>query len=157
MPHSLDLKKVRLKAQQAEEYKEVSYNETTRVVSFAKEEGAGTNDRVRIDVYWTKGTVGTCLHHPHRHGKTQLFRRCVSLDTLAQIFENPRIHSSTGAPGYHRVAFSSLQENERWRLFEDWGGTTTEESAQQANLEQRAEENDVTFFSLCWLFVLDTN
>jgi len=39
--------------------------------------------------------VGTCLNHPTR-GKTQLFRRSVSLELLRLIFEDPRIHSGEG-------------------------------------------------------------
>jgi len=62
-------------------------------------------DSTKINVYYTTGTVGTRLNHP-RHGKTQLFRRSVSLDQLEEIFENPRIH--TGA-GYH------LRENSVWK------------------------------------------
>jgi hypothetical protein len=38
------------------------------------------------------GTVGTALDHPVK-GKTQLFRRNQSLEDLAQIFANPRLHT----------------------------------------------------------------
>ena len=70
----------------------ISLSETSRVISFGK-----PADNVRINVYWTTGTVGTCLEHP-RQGKTQLFRRNVDLSTLQQIFQNPRLHTGTG---YH--------------------------------------------------------
>jgi len=64
-------------------------------------------------VYYTTGTVGTFLNHPTK-GKTQLFRRNVSLDLLGQIFRNPRIHTNTG---YYRKSNSqswkSIQEDGR--------------------------------------------
>lgn len=47
---------------------------------------------IRINIFWTTGTVGTCLDHP-RQGKTQLFRRHVDLSTLREIFKNPRVHT----------------------------------------------------------------
>lgn len=48
-----------------------------------------------INVYYSTGTVGTCLNHP-RQGKTQMFRRGVHLDLLEMIFENPRQHTGKG-------------------------------------------------------------
>ena len=68
----------------------------------------------RINVYYTTGTVGTCLDHP-RQGKTQLFRRNVDLSLLAQLFRDPRLHTGTG---YHRRSTesprSACQEVETW-------------------------------------------
>jgi len=61
------------------------------VISFRK----GDSSPIRINVYWTTGTVGTCLDHP-RQGKTQLFRRNVDLSTLREIFKNPRVHTGAG-------------------------------------------------------------
>mmetsp|Transcript_36919 Transcript_36919/g.110599 ORF Transcript_36919/g.110599 Transcript_36919/m.110599 type:complete len:468 (-) Transcript_36919:97-1500(-) len=90
----LDLADVRRLARE-ETSSEIFFNEKSLVVSFLKQ---GLDDRVRINVYWTTGTVGTCLNHP-RQKYTQLFRRDVDLATLRQIFRNPRVH--TGA-GYHR-------------------------------------------------------
>eukprot|EP00927_Polykrikos_kofoidii_P077206 TRINITY_DN74174_c0_g1_i1.p1 TRINITY_DN74174_c0_g1~~TRINITY_DN74174_c0_g1_i1.p1 ORF type:complete len:430 (-),score=54.07 TRINITY_DN74174_c0_g1_i1:90-1265(-) len=52
---------------------------------------------VRINVYYTTGTVGTYLDHP-RMGKTQLFRRGVDLTLLEVIMRNPRTHTDLG---YH--------------------------------------------------------
>lgn len=69
-------------------YTEVYHNEMSRMISFKK-------GSTRINVYYTTGTVGTCLNHP-KHGKTQLFRRNVSVSTLRAIFENPRTHTGTG-------------------------------------------------------------
>ena len=71
-------------------YEEIYFNETSRVVSFKSYE-------VRVNVYYTTGTVGTCLEHPSQ-GHTQLFGRNVTLDGLGAILDNPRIH--TGAR-YH--------------------------------------------------------
>ena len=69
-------------------YKEVCHNEVSRMLSFQKES-------IRINVYYTTGTVGTCLNHP-RSGKTQLFRRNVSKSSLQAIFANPRVHTGDG-------------------------------------------------------------
>jgi hypothetical protein len=69
-------------------YKEISLNETSRGISFSK-------DNVRINVYYTTGTVGTCVNHPVR-GKTQLFRRNLSPPELKQLFQNPRQHTGKG-------------------------------------------------------------
>mmetsp|Transcript_31587 Transcript_31587/g.57179 ORF Transcript_31587/g.57179 Transcript_31587/m.57179 type:complete len:293 (-) Transcript_31587:527-1405(-) len=69
-------------------YTEITHNETSKVVIFQK-------GGIKINVDYTTGTVGTCLNHP-RQGKTQLFRRGVSLDTLNEIFDNPRTHTGRG-------------------------------------------------------------
>ena len=71
------------------EYPEISHNTTSRVISFR-------HDTTRINVYYTTGTVGTCLNHPTK-GKTQLFRRnIVTLEQLEAIFRNPRKHTGQG-------------------------------------------------------------
>jgi len=46
-------------------------------------------------VYYTTGTVGTCIEHPEM-GKTQLFRRDVDYVMLGDIFRNPRVHTGKG-------------------------------------------------------------
>jgi len=51
--------------------------------------------KVQISVYTTTMTVGTVLNHPTR-GRTQLFRRRVSLFLLDKIFANARVHTSKG-------------------------------------------------------------
>ena len=63
------------------------------MVSFAPREKSDTK---RINVYYTTGTVVTCLWHPKRGEKTQLFRRNVAMYLLAQIFENARGHTGRG-------------------------------------------------------------
>ena len=79
----------------------ISFSQRSRVISFRKEyEGVS----VRINVYWTTGTVGTCMDHPQK-GKTQLFRRNVSVATLREIFRNPRVHTGDGY--YRRESKSS--------------------------------------------------
>ena len=65
---------------------------TSRVISFR----GGPTKSTRINVYYTTGTVGTCLNHP-KQGKTQLFRRGISsLNQLESIFDSPRIHTGEG-------------------------------------------------------------
>jgi len=76
---------------------QIYYNEPSRVISFApcdSESGGLT----RLNVYYTTGTVATCLDHP-REGQRQLFRRNVDMATLCELMREPRSH--TGA-GYHR-------------------------------------------------------
>ena len=52
-------------------------------------------DDVRINVYTTTMTVATCLNHP-KQGKTQMFRKHVSLELLGKLFDNPRQHTGKG-------------------------------------------------------------
>ena len=49
-------------------FRQVQLNVKSRVVAFVN----GRAD-CRVNVYYTTGTVATCLDHP-RQGKTQLFR-----------------------------------------------------------------------------------
>ncbi|HBA73067.1 MAG TPA: hypothetical protein DCZ63_13025 [Geobacter sp.] len=74
---------------------------------------------VQVNVYWTRMTVSTCLRHPTL-GKTQLFRREVSLTLLDKIFENPRVHTDKGyrkkrSPGQHSVTGATTQEQPKGR------------------------------------------
>lgn len=69
-------------------YASIDYQENIGLVSYSK-------DGVRVNVYLTKMTVGTCLVHPKK-GATQLFRRNVDMKTLSEIFENPRVHTDKG-------------------------------------------------------------
>lgn len=69
-------------------YTEIGLNEKSVVISFRR-------DDIRINVYYTTGTVGTCVDHP-KQGKTQLFRKNVDLQMLKTIFGNPRVHTDRG-------------------------------------------------------------
>jgi len=71
----------------------IDYQENLGMVSYSK-------DRVRVNVYLSKMTVSTAMKHPKK-GKTQLFRRDVSLEQLAELFKNPRKHTGKG---YYKVA-----------------------------------------------------
>ncbi len=62
----------------------------------------------RVNVWYTKMTVGTALEHPHK-GKTQLFRKRVNGKTLAKIFQNPRTHTGRG--------YYTREENERREMY----------------------------------------
>lgn len=87
-------------------YNEIDYNEESRVISFRKE-------KTRINVYYTTGTVGTCMDHPTK-GKTQLFRRMIiTIEGLENIFENPRFHTGTG---YYRKKLS-----QSWKAIDQYG------------------------------------
>lgn len=72
----------------------IDYQENIGMVSFKK-------DKIRVDVYLSTMTVATAMKHPKK-GKTQLFRRDVSLEQLDDIFKNPRTHTNKG---YYRVRY----------------------------------------------------
>eukprot|EP00574_Skeletonema_japonicum_P004596 CAMPEP_0201722042 /NCGR_PEP_ID=MMETSP0593-20130828/6530_1 /ASSEMBLY_ACC=CAM_ASM_000672 /TAXON_ID=267983 /ORGANISM="Skeletonema japonicum, Strain CCMP2506" /LENGTH=291 /DNA_ID=CAMNT_0048212943 /DNA_START=43 /DNA_END=918 /DNA_ORIENTATION=- len=86
----LDVEAIRHLAQQ-HCLAEVQFNDTSRVIAFER----STPLPCRINVYYTTGTVATCINHP-RSGKTQLFRRNQTLDDLGAIFANPRQHTGVG-------------------------------------------------------------
>ena len=69
-------------------WSEIFFNKQSRVISFKR-------GGCRLNVYYTTGTVGTCLDHPFQ-GKTQLFRVKVNKDLLLKIFVDPRTHTSRG-------------------------------------------------------------
>lgn len=77
--------------------REICQNDVSKVISFQL-------THARVNVYYTTGTVGTCIDHP-KSGKTQLFRRNQTIATMVSIFKNPRVH--TGA-GYFRTDGMSL-------------------------------------------------
>ena len=69
-------------------WKVIDWQSNIGLLSFEK-------DKMRINVYITKMTVGVCLNHP-KQGKTQLYRKNVSMKLLNTIFENPRVHTGKG-------------------------------------------------------------
>ena len=115
------------------DYNEIEHNEASRVVGYR-----GASGSVRINVYYTTGTIGTCLNHPTK-GKTQLFRRNATLKELEQIFEDPRHHTGKG---YYRKNPNQLwktSENEfewdsarRWRFVASATGLATTEKEIEA-------------------------
>jgi len=124
------VEKVRDIAERAS-YKEIQFNEKSRLISFRR-------DTTRINVYYSTGTVGTCLNHPKK-GKTQLFRRIVDLDRLELIFFDPRSHTGQG---YYRKNASQMRKSRResgeekfeydsarrWRFVASASGLSTKES-----------------------------
>ena len=68
---------------------EIQFNKTSRVISFEK------SPHCRVNIYYTTGTVATCLDHP-RSGKTQLFRRNQSMNDIESILKNSRHHTEVG-------------------------------------------------------------
>lgn len=83
-----DLEKVRGIAK-SNGWSEIDHQENIGMISFSR------NGDERVNIYYTKGTVGTCVNHP-KQGRTQLFRRNVSLELLTGIFRKPRIHTRKG-------------------------------------------------------------
>lgn len=104
----MDLSSVRKLALE-ENFTEIYHNATSRVVSFIKYDGPDDDILIRMNVYWTTGTVGTCINHPHE-GKTQLFRRLVDLETLRILYRDPR--DQAGA-GYYQYRFDSPRKTSR--------------------------------------------
>lgn len=86
----LDVTEVRRIASEIPNIKELGINEASKVISFQ-----AVDSGWRINVYYTTGTVGTCVEHPIS-GKTQMFRRKVDYDTLQRILQNPRVHTGKG-------------------------------------------------------------
>eukprot|EP01032_Pedospumella_encystans_P013611 gene13611-15661_t len=108
----LDVGEVRRTASEIVNIKEIGINEASKVISFQ-----AVDSGWKINVYYTTGTVGTCVEHPIS-GKTQLFRRKVSYETLQRIFQNPRVHTGkgyytvpTGKPG-SSAAISPAEDEE---------------------------------------------
>lgn len=88
---SLSLVDIRALASECN-YEEVYFNEQSRLVSFKNR----YEPEVRINVYYTTYTVGTCIDHP-RQGRTQLFRRNMNTKQLLEaIFVDPRLHTGVG-------------------------------------------------------------
>ena len=131
----------------ADGYQQSYFNDTCKVISFSKRDELDDSTFIRINVYWTTGTVGTCLNHP-RQGKTQLFRRNVDLLTLRLIFKNPRHHTGYG---YHKAKAStkSKRNDECVSLYHDFQITSDavniedEESAAKAQMKWLDEEIDM--------------
>ncbi len=93
----LEVGVVRRIAREIADIKEIGINEASKVISFQS-----VNSGWKINVYYTTGTVGTCVEHPIS-GKTQLFRRKVDYKTLQRIFQHPRVHTGKG---YYKVPTS---------------------------------------------------
>lgn len=119
-------------------YQEVQFNETSRVIAFRNNHGT-----VRVNVYYTTGTVATCIDHP-RSGKTQLFRRNRTEEDLENIFGDPRTH--TGVGYYRRHGSEAWQPSDlnspgsrgserddakRWRYVQAATGFCNESQANQ--------------------------
>jgi hypothetical protein len=69
---------------------EIYLNEKSKVVSFAPPDDG--DELKRINVYYSTGTVGTCVDHPTQ-GKTHAFLRKVSAGLLRRILLDPRLHA----------------------------------------------------------------
>jgi hypothetical protein len=94
--------------------KEILLNIESRVISFRHPNGA------RINVYYSTKTVGTALDHPQQ-GKTQLFRRNCTKEELAEIFDNPRLHTGRG---YQRKRHRSSEGVSSLHHINDHGETS---------------------------------
>jgi len=50
---------------------------------------------VGLTVWYSKMTVRTEMTHP-RMGNTQMYRKCVGMDMLEALLDNPRLHTNKG-------------------------------------------------------------
>lgn len=84
----MNLERIR-KIAREEGWAELDHQENVFMVSFM-------HAQRRINIYYTKMTVATCLDHP-KYGRTQLFRRHVwDEGELRSLFKNPRTHTQKG-------------------------------------------------------------
>lgn len=51
---------------------------------------------VRMNIWYTKMTIGTYLFHPGSKKHTQMFRRNINWNELNQLLINPRSHTLKG-------------------------------------------------------------
>jgi len=72
----------------SEDWYLLTHQQMSHMLSFTK-------DFERINVYYTKMTVTSCLNHP-KFGNTQLIRKNISMERLGELFKNPRIHTGVG-------------------------------------------------------------
>lgn len=87
-PHNTNVIRRLIEMAKREGYDRSLLREGERMLSFWRGD-------VRVNVYYTTMTVGTCLDHP-KQGKTQLFRRDVTEKELEMILRNPRVHTHKG-------------------------------------------------------------
>jgi hypothetical protein len=109
---TLDLPSIRRLAR-SEGLQEIYFNESARVISFS----GGVNedgDRVRMNVYYTTGTVATALDNA-KQGRTQVFHQNVSLVELRSIFSKAHVHTD---PGYHRTTPTATTSKNNRRPFQ---------------------------------------
>tara|TARA_R110000787_G_scaffold222868_4_gene331341 strand:+ start:2207 stop:2674 length:468 start_codon:yes stop_codon:yes gene_type:complete len=66
----------------------IAYRPKSRLISFKK-------DGVRLNWYYTTGTISTTLMHPKKK-KTQLFRKRLTQDQQIQVLIDPRANSGRG-------------------------------------------------------------
>ena len=118
--------------------KEIYCNEDSKVISFVPR--SDHSPTKRINIYWTTGTVGTCVLHP-KQGHTQAFRRDVTPSLLEELMLNPRMHTNTT---YQRKRARGGSSSSSFRGGASTGDPADEESElikQQMKLKQ--ELNDV--------------
>lgn len=72
----------------------LAIQEENKLISFYKGDKEN-GDWVRINIYYTTMTVGTCLQESYK-GITQSFRRGVSPEELEEIFKKPREQEDKG-------------------------------------------------------------
>ncbi len=70
----------------------IDYQDAIQMVSFAR---IYDKQKQRLNIYMTTGTVATALNHPIQ-GKTQLYRKGLTVIQILKLFEDPRLHTNNG-------------------------------------------------------------
>ena len=108
----------------------------SRVEFYEKKLNFGT---VKLDFYYTTGTVKTTLHHPTT-GTNQLFRKCqTDPATYREILKNPRYHSDIG---YRYQEDDPTGKNNRMRG--EPTGMEEEKEEENAIMEETDDDAEVT-------------
>lgn len=87
IPHQYIISEIR-KLAKKHNWFEADHQRNIYLLSFKR-------NSTRINIYYSRMTVATAISHP-KFGKTQLFRKHVSLEELDKIFINPRVHTEKG-------------------------------------------------------------
>ena len=136
-------------------YKEIylAERESRHMLSFSHHSkfGCGGHDKargpVRIDVYFTTGTVTTSLNHT-RQGKGQLQRFQPDYVLLQKIFENPRYHTDSG---YHtREVWLETYQNSECKYFDSQEKRKRQESRSQVSVREGDEDIPEEFYKTKW-------
>lgn len=89
---------------------EIDHQENIKMISFRSAQR-------RINVYYSKMTVATCVDHP-KYGRTQMFRRGIWDEAeLRTLFKNPRVHTGGGyfqTNGGHPPKINQPAATPRW-------------------------------------------
>lgn len=95
--HSEEVNPPELIPEEASSFYEESYKRGWRLLDV--QEGCKMlsilRNGVRLNYYYTTGTVATAMNHPKK-GRSQLYRKGLSWDEILSVLDNPREHTNAG-------------------------------------------------------------